>query len=395
MNKENIKDDVSKYLMNTYKRYPLCFTHGDGVYLYDLSGKKYLDCISGIGVNALGYGNRQITERMKTWGNKPLHTSNLFCIESQVELARILIEESFPGKVFFANSGAEANEAAIKLARKYSLQKYGSENRYEIITMKNSFHGRTFATMSATGQDKIKAGYSPLLPGFRHVDFNDGEGLLSAIDKNTCAVMVEPVQGEGGVVVANNDYLKELRQICNEWGILLIYDEVQTGIGRTGKMFAYSHFDIEPDIIALAKGLGGGLPLGAIVAKDDVAAAFSPGDHASTFGGNPLSCALGVEVLNQLRGGILENCKTMGVYFKEKLNGLMSKHKGIKQVRGLGLMLGVEFQDEATEIVNKCLNDGLLVNCTKGNVIRFLPPLIIKEEEIEEAMIIFENHIFS
>ncbi len=388
-----MKDKTDCYIASTYKRLPVEFVRGQGVYLFDDSGKKYLDCLSGIAVNNLGYANEKIIEILKQWGNKPLHTSNLFYSRSQGLLAESIIGESFRGKVFFGNSGAEANEAAFKLARKYSFSRYKKKDRHEIITMKNSFHGRTFATMSATGQDKIKGNYDPHLTGFRHVDINDFKGLKSAVNDATCAIMLEVIQGEGGVIEAENEYLEDVRDLCSEKDILLIFDEIQTGMGRTGRMFGFQHFNVVPDIFTLAKGVGGGLPLGCMVARESIAGFFQPGDHASTFGGNPLACALGTEVINQLNGGILDSCVSTGAYFRERLFALKDKYEMITDVRGKGLMLGIQFDKDVSWLVGKCFDGGLIINCTAGNVIRFLPPLIITEDEINEALIIFENSL--
>ncbi|RMF95750.1 MAG: aspartate aminotransferase family protein [Candidatus Schekmanbacteria bacterium] len=386
-----MKEKTDCYITETYKRFPVEFVRGKGVYLYDNMGKKYLDCLSGIAVNALGYSNEKLLDIMKHWNGKPLHLSNLFYSKEQGNLAEAIIEESFKGKVFFSNSGTEANEAAFKLARKYSFKRYGKTERYEIITMENSFHGRTFASMAATGQRKIKGDYAPHLQGFKHIKFNDYKALFDSVSDKTCAVMIEVIQGEGGVIEADREYLKKLKELCVERDILFMVDEIQTGLGRTGKMFAYQHYDVEPDIFTLAKALGGGLPLGCMVAKESIAGFFSPGDHASTFGGNLLACALGFEVINQLRGGIIDNCKSSGAYFKERLLALKDKYDEIVDVRGRGLILGIEFKDEVSHLVEKCLNEGLIINCTAGKVIRFLPPLIITQDEIDEALIIFEN----
>lgn len=386
-----MKEKTDCYIAATYKRLPVQFTRGAGVYLYDDNGRKYLDCLSGLAVNGLGYGNEKILEILKRWNGKPLHTSNLFYSETQGLLAEAIIEESFRGRVFFSNSGTEANEAAFKLARKYSFTRYNKKDRYEIITMENSFHGRTFASMAATGQEKIKGVYDPHLSGFRHVKFNDSDALLSAVSDSTCAIMLEVIQGEGGIIEAQTEYLNKVRELCSGKDILLIFDEIQTGMGRTGKMFSYQNYDVVPDIFTLAKAIGGGLPLGCMVARESIAGFFSPGDHASTFGGNPLACALGEEFINQLRGGILDNCRSSGLHFMERLCALRDKYEIISEVRGMGLMLGVQFNVDVSHLVDKCLTAGLIINCTGKNVIRFLPPLIITEEEINEALIIFEN----
>ncbi|NVM26969.1 MAG: aspartate aminotransferase family protein, partial [Desulfobacterales bacterium] len=324
---------------------------------------------------------------------KLVHVSNLFYTQPQTELAQILVENSFADRVFFCNSGAEANEAAIKLARRYSKEKSGSE-RHSIITMDNSFHGRTMATLSATGQEKIKVGFDPLLEGFRYVPFNDLESLKSAIDASVCAVMLEPIQGEGGVVLPDPDYLKGVREICREHDILLILDEVQVGMGRTGRLFAYQHFGITPDIMTLAKALGNGLPIGAMMAKEELADAFGPGSHATTFGGTPLITAGALAVVKSLvNDGWTENAREMGDYFKNQLINLQQNYSIIKNVRGLGLILGLLLDREGAGIVNTCMERGFLINCVQERVLRFVPPLIIGKEDID-LLIDCLNEIF-
>jgi acetylornithine aminotransferase/acetylornithine/N-succinyldiaminopimelate aminotransferase len=317
-----------------------------------------------------------------------LHISNLYYDHLQVELAEKLVKLSIPGKVFFSNSGAEANECAIKLARKYGhLQGSKRENRYKIIVFENSFHGRTLATLSATKQKKFQEGFTPLLSGFKQAKFNELSTVEKAIDSNTCAIMVEPVQGEGGVRVATGEFLRGLRRLCNKFKLLLIFDEIQSGMGRTEKMFAYQHYGIKPDILTLAKGVGGGLPLGATIAKDRIAKLFGYGNHGSTFGGNPVSVAAGLAAVKLLNGKLLDNVKVTGNYFMKRLNELKSKYpKRIKQVRGLGLMVGVELKEEGEEIVKKCLEQGILINCTQKKVLRFLPPLIINNNDIDKLV---------
>ncbi|MFB0527529.1 MAG: aspartate aminotransferase family protein, partial [bacterium] len=316
---------------------------------------------------------------------KHLHISNLYYDRLQVELARKLVKLSIPGKVFFSNSGAEANECAIKLARKYGhLQGGKKENRHKIMVFENSFHGRTLATLSATRQKKFQKGFAPLLSGFKQAKFNELSTVERAIDSNTCAIMVEPVQGEGGVRVSTGEFLRGLRRLCNKFGLLLIFDEVQSGMGRTGKMFAYEHYGITPDILTLAKGVGGGLPLGATIAKDRIAKLFEYGNHGSTFGGNPVSVAAGLATVKLLNGKLLNNVKVTGNYFMKRLNGLKSKYPGrIKQVRGLGLMVGMELKREGEDIVKRCFEQGILINCTQKRVLRFLPPFIIDNSDID------------
>jgi predicted acetylornithine/succinylornithine family transaminase len=317
-----------------------------------------------------------------------LHVSNYYHIKPQIKLAKLLIQHTFADKVFFCNSGAEANEAAIKLARKYSKENVNPD-RFEIITAENSFHGRTLAALTATGQDKFQKGFEPLVPGFKHVPFNNVDAIGQAITINTCAIMLEPVQGEGGVKIPDPDYLKEVRKICDENSLLLILDEVQTGMGRTGKFFAYEHFGITPDIMTIAKGLGGGVPIGAMLSTDKVASAFQPGTHASTFGGNPLVCAAAVTTIETLLedGFILDQCNRMSEYMKERLINLREKFPHlIADIRGLGLLIGMELTRDCDPVVKTCLEMGVLVNCAAGNVLRFIPPLIVQKKDIDHLI---------
>ena len=380
-----IFDEAGRYIMNTYKRLPLFIVKGRGNRVYDGEGREYLDFVSGLAVNNLGHCNPRVTVAFQKQAQRLVHTSNLFYTEPQVKLARLLVENSFADKVFFCNSGAEANEAAIKLVRKYSHEK--GNGRFEIITALNSFHGRTMATLTATGQDRFHKGFAPLVPGFSYVPFNDIAALEKAITEKTAAVMIEPVQGEGGVNIPDRDYLKRLREICDANGILLVFDEVQTGIGRTGKLFAYQHSGIEPDIMTLAKALGGGLPIGAMLAKDHIAAAFTPGTHASTFGGTPLVCSAAIEVIKLITEDdlILDNCRRMGDYLVAELNDLKLKYPHlIKDVRGKGLLTGMELNISGDTIVSECIKRGVIINCTMERVLRFLPPLDVSQEDIDK-----------
>jgi len=374
-----------KFIMGTYKRYPLAVNRAKGKYIWSEEGKKYLDFFSGLSVNNLGHCHPRILKAIKEQLAKHLHISNLYYDRLQVELARKLVKLSIPGKVFFSNSGAEANECAIKLARKYGHLRGGKrEAKYKIIVFENSFHGRTLATLSATRQKKFQKGFAPLLSGFKQAKFNELSTVERAIDNSTCAIMVEPVQGEGGVRVATGEFLKGLRRICNKFGLLLILDEIQSGMGRTGKIFAYQHYGITPDILTLAKGVGGGLPLGATIAKDRIAKLFAYGNHGSTFGGNPVCVAAGLAAVKLLNGKLLNNVKVTGSYFIKRLNRLKSKYpKKIKQVRGLGLMVGMELKGEGEKIVKKCFEQGILINCTQKRVLRFLPPFIIGNGDID------------
>lgn len=374
---------ADQVIAKTYNRFPIVLTKGQGCRLWDAEGREYIDFVSGIAVCNLGHAHPKVSEALSKQADVLLHVSNLYYTEPQIELAYRLTQNSFADRVFFCNSGAEANEAAIKLARKYVKDK-GEKERYRIITMEKSFHGRTMATLSATGQDKIKKGFEPVLEGFDHIPFNDIEALRKSIGPSTCAVLLEPIQGEGGVRCPDPDYLKAVRRLCDETGILLIFDEIQTGMGRTGKLFAYEHFGIEPDIMTLAKALANGLPIGAMLAREDVAESFGPGAHASTFGGTPIVTAASIQVVKVLlEENIIGHCAEMGAYFKEKLSGLKAGHESIVDVRGMGLLLGMKLKIEGDAIVNSCMEKGFLINCIQGNILRFIPPLIIEKEEID------------
>ncbi|AKX95140.1 acetylornithine aminotransferase [Moorella thermoacetica] len=380
-----------KYVMRTYGRYPMALVRGEGARVWDADGKEYLDFVSGLAVNSLGHCHPRVVEAIREQAGRLIHCSNLYWIEPQVELARLLVENSALDKVFFCNSGAEANEAAIKLARKYAKEHRGPES-YEIITMRRSFHGRTLATLTATGQEKFHHGFAPLPPGFRYAPFNDLSSLRAAVGPRTCAVMLEPVQGEGGVYAANKDYLQAVRALCDDEGLLLIFDEVQCGLGRTGYLFAYQYYEVEPDILTLAKALAGGVPIGAMLAKERAASAFAPGDHASTFGGNPLATAAGVAAFKALlQEGLVENARVLGQYFYQQLEGLVREFPQLIEVRGRGLLLGVEIDGPAGEVVAACQERGLLINSLHGHVLRFLPPLIVTREDIDRAVTILKE----
>jgi acetylornithine aminotransferase len=352
-----------------------------------------MDFVSGIAVCNLGHAHPKVSEALSKQADILLHVSNLYYTEPQIELACLLTENSFADRVFFCNSGAEANEAGIKLARKYFKDK-GESERYRIVTMEKSFHGRTMATLSATGQEKIRKGFEPILEGFDYIPFNDIDALRKSIDPSTCAVLMEPIQGEGGVRCPDPDYLKAVRRLCDETGVLLIFDEIQTGMGRTGKFFAYEHFGIEPDIMTLAKALANGLPIGAMLASEEAAQAFGPGAHASTFGGTPIITAASVQVIKVLlEENIIHHCAKIGAYFKEKLSGLKAKHESIADVRGMGLLLGMKLNVEGESIVKSCMEKGFLINCIQGNILRFIPPLIVEKEEID-ALVTCLDEIF-
>jgi acetylornithine/N-succinyldiaminopimelate aminotransferase len=378
-----------KYIMKTYGRFPLVPVRGEGCYLWDADGKKYLDFLAGVAVNNLGHCHPAVTAALAKQAGELIHCSNYYQIPQQIELAELLCGLSFADKAFFCNSGAEANEAAIKLARKYSREKYGAD-RYEIITALASFHGRTMATVSATGQEKVQKFFDPLLHGFRHVPFNDAASLRAAVSPVTCAVMLEPIQGEGGVVVPDAAYLQEVRKICNENNLILIFDEVQVGMGRTGKMFAYEHFGVTPDIMTLAKALAGGAPIGTMLATDDLATAFTPGTHGSTFGGNPLVTAAGIATVRTImEEGILNRTCEMGEYLMGELESLKKKFPVISEVRGIGLMIGIELTIPGAEIVKKAMERGLLLNCAQEKVLRLVPPLVVGKKEADEMLAIF------
>jgi acetylornithine/N-succinyldiaminopimelate aminotransferase len=382
---------ADKYMFKTYARFPLTLVRGDGCRVWDEDGKEYLDFVGGIAVCALGHSSPIVSKALEHQSKELVHVSNLYYTRPQTELARLLVGNSFADRVFFCNSGAEANEAAIKLARRYANEKFGSQ-RHLIISMEDSFHGRTMATLSATGQEKIKAGYNPLLEGFTFVPFNDLESLDRALDESICAVMLEPIQGEGGVVVPDAGYLKGVKALCQDREALLIFDEVQVGMGRTGKLFAHEHYGITPDIMTLAKALGNGLPIGAMLAIEELSNAFGAGSHATTFGGTPLVTAVSKAVVTSLlEDGWIKHCRVVGDYFKERLEELAKKYDFIKEVRGQGLILGVEMMIPGAAVVKTMMEKGFLINCTQEKILRFIPPLIVEKEEIDLLVETLEN----
>lgn len=388
MNNKEIIDLDSKYIMQTYGRQPIALTHGKGAVIWDADGNEYLDFFAGIAVNALGQSHPKIIETIQKQAEKLIHVSNVYYTEEQVKLAKKLSEITIFDKVFYANSGAEANEGAIKLARKYT-------GKGEIISTNNSFHGRTLATVTATGKEKYKKPFKPLPPGFIHVDYGDSEAIANCINENTAAVIIEAIQGEGGVIVPPENYLKEVEAICRDNNVLLILDEVQTGFGRIGEMFAYELFGIKPDIMTIAKVFGGGFPLGGFLATDEVANAFDYGDHGSTFGGNPLGCAVAMTAIETIKNEkLVENSKNTGKYLKDKFNKLKDKYDFIVDLRGCGLFLAIELNQECDFIVDKMREKGFLINATGKNSLRFAPPLIITEEQIDK-MIIALDEVFS
>lgn len=380
---ELTKSYDSKYVLNVFNPLPISFTHGKGVWLYDADGKQYMDMIGGIAVNSLGHNNKDLVKAVSDQAGKVIHCCNYYMIPQRSELAFKLCSNSFADKVFFCNSGAEANEAAIKIARGYFYYK-GHPEKNEIITANMSFHGRTMATIAATGQEKFRIPFAPNVPGFKYVDYNDIEAVEAAIDEKTCAVMLELIQGESGVHPADVEYIKKLSVLCRTRGILLIFDEVQTGIGRTGRLFCYENYGVKPDIMTLAKGLAGGVPIGAMLCTDEVATGMKPGDHGSTFGGNPLACAAGNVVIDKITGtDLLANVNSVSAFLFEKLNELKEKYGKIVDVRGKGLLIGIEFDEsiQAAGMKTRLMQEGFLVSSIGTSTIRLAPPLIITQRE--------------
>ncbi|UCC98361.1 MAG: aspartate aminotransferase family protein [Phycisphaerales bacterium] len=376
-----------EYVIANYGRLPRVIVKGEGCTLYDADGHEILDMFPGWAVSALGHCHPKVVEALRTQAGELLHIDNTFYSEPQGKLAELLSKRAFGGKCFFCNSGAEANEAALKLARLHT-----ASGKYKFITAEGSFHGRTFATVTATAQPKYHEGFLPLLPGFVYVPFNDIAALESAFSDEVAAVMVEPIQGEGGVNVASMEYLQAIRRLCDENGAVMILDEVQTGIGRTGKWFGYQHYDVEPDIITMAKALGGGVAIGAMMAREEIAASLVPGKHASTFGGNCLACAAGVAVIEAIEEDkLLENAVELGEYTKDKLEQLKQKHSIMEGVRGIGLMIGVQLAGPGKDIVDQCLDKGLRINCTNNTVLRFMPPMIATTGHIDRAIDILDS----
>ena len=387
-------DTADQVLATTYSRMPVVFEKGAGATLWDTEGREYTDFLAGIAVCGLGHAHPAVQAALSEQAGKLLHVSNLFYTKPQVELGEWLIRHSFADRVFFCNSGAEANEAAIKLARKYFYDK-GQTGRYRIIAMEQSFHGRTMGSLSATGQAKIRKGFEPVLDGFEFVPFNDLEALRAKLDETVCAVLLEPIQGEGGIVCPDPDYLPAVRRMCDETGTLMMLDEIQTGMGRTGKLFAYEHAGAAPDIMTLAKALGNGLPIGAMLAREAVANAFGPGAHATTFGGTPIVAAGALAVVKTMAAeGIVAQAARTGDYFMERQQALQRRHDRIAAVRGRGLLLGLKLNEEGAPLVNACLARGFVINCVQGDILRFAPPLIISTREID-ALIDCLDDIFS
>lgn len=376
-----------RYVIGNYARLPRVMLKGEGCYLYDADGNQILDMFPGWAVSGLGHCHPNVVEAVRRQVAELIHIDNTFYNEPQGRLAMLLSERGFGGKCFFCNSGAEANEAALKLARIHT-----PTEKYKFITAEGGFHGRTYGAISATAQPKYHRGLLPLLPGFIYVPFNDVEALRKAFTDEVAAVLVEPIQGEGGINVATSEYLKTVRELCDQHGAMMILDEVQTGIGRTGKWFAYQHYDIEPDIITMAKALGGGLAIGAMMARSDVAASLVPGTHASTFGGNPLACAAAIAVIETIeKENLLEHARDLGQYTQQGLLELGQRHPVIQSVRGKGLMIGVQLDRPGGPIVDLCLQKGLRINCTHDTVLRFMPPMVVKNEHIDKAIAILDQ----
>ena len=381
-------------LTPNYQPAPVIFTHGRGVRLFDTDNREYLDFAAGIAVCALGHGHPELGAAIADQAHALLHVSNLYFTQPEIDLAAHLTERSFADRVFFCNSGTEANEAALKLARRY-MRAVRKQDRFKVVCAQASFHGRTFASLSATGQPKYHDGFEPLVPGFVHVPYNDVAAIEAAIDDQTCAVFVEPIQGEGGIIVPDAHYLPALRTLCDERGVLLIFDEVQTGVGRTGRLWAHQHWDVTPDIMTLAKGLAGGVPIGAMLCTEDLSHGFVPGSHASTFGGNPLACRAATTVLESVeREGLVAHVARVGAYLKEGLTDLVKRHEGLIEARGLGLLAGVAVDTQQIDpraILGRCRRLGLLITIAGGCVLRMVPPLIASRGHVDEAIGLLER----
>jgi acetylornithine/N-succinyldiaminopimelate aminotransferase len=387
MTTQEIIELFNKYVIANYGRLPRVIVKGEGCHIWDADGNKILDMFPGWAVSGIGHCHPKVVDAVRKQVGELIHMDNTFYSEPQGVFAKLLSERAFGGKVFFCNSGAEANEAALKLARLHTRP-----GKYKFITCEGSFHGRTFATVTATAQPKYHEGFLPLLPGFTYIPFNDVKALETAFTDEVAAVLVEPIQGEGGINVATPEFLGAIRQLCDQKGAMMILDEVQAGMGRTGKWFGYQHFDVEPDMISMAKTLGGGVAIGAMMAKPEVAASLVPGKHASTFGGNCLACAAGVATVEAIEeGNLLQKAVEMGQYAQERLRSLKEKHSVIDHVRGIGLMIGIQLTRPGADIVAKCLAKGLRINCTHDTVIRFMPPMIVTKEQIDEAVGIFDS----
>jgi acetylornithine/N-succinyldiaminopimelate aminotransferase len=391
MDTKTLLEWSARYHTPNYARAPICLVRGDGVRVWDSDGREYLDFAAGIAVVALGHCHPKITGAIREAAATLLHVSNLYHTAPQTHLAKLLCDHSFADRAFFCNSGAEANEAALKLARKYAKER-GSSDRYEVVATRGSFHGRTLATVTATGQEKYRQGFEPLVPGFKHVPYNDLRAMERAVDNRTAAVLVEPIQGEGGVHVADDDYLPGLRKLCDATGALLIVDEVQTGVGRTGRLWAYEHAGVEPDIMTLAKALANGVPIGAMLTRDHVAEALTPGSHGSTFGGTPFVCSVAVATLGTVIGErIPERAARMGRHLSDRLRAMAGRRSVIRDVRGRGLLIGVELAQPAGPVVDACRGEGVLVLTAGEHVLRLTPPLIVDESDCDRALAVIEG----
>jgi acetylornithine/N-succinyldiaminopimelate aminotransferase len=389
MSLASVSKSEDKLLLHTYDRHKILFEKGRGLYLWDSKGNRYLDFLSGIGVNALGHGHPAIRKTLLRQADKLIHVSNLFFHEYQAELAKKLTKISGLDRAFFCNSGTEAWEGALKLARAYARSKNnnGHKAKWRLLALENSFHGRTFGSLATTGQEKYRQPFAPMMPGVGFVAFNDVEDLKRQFDGSVCAICLETIQGEGGIRPLSPEFLQTARELTKRTGALLILDEIQCGLGRTGKYFAYQHYGIKPDVITVAKPLAAGLPLGAILTTNEVASGFHPGMHGTTFGGGPLACAVAIEFLNRL-DGLLGHVKQLGGYFHSKLQGLKSRHSSVREVRGMGLMLGLELDkgDTAKAVVAQLLKQGILINRTHETVLRFLPPYIIQKKHVDQVV---------
>lgn len=386
MNQQEIIQTENRVMAHTFNRFPITFTRGDKTTLWDADEKSYLDFFSGHAVMNLGYNYPEQMKAMQQQLKQLVHTGNLYYLEAQVSLAQLITENSFGEQVLFSNSGAEIVDLAIKLARKWARQQDNKDDRFEVLTVRGSFHGRTYGALSASGQDKLHQGIEPMLPGFKYVLRNDFTSVAAAITNKTCAIMIEPIQGEGGIYPTDTTYLKKLRELCERNELLLIFDEIQCGLGRTGSLHAYEHYQVQPDIMLLGKPLGGGLPLSALVTTKKIATALTLGDHGSTFGGNPVAASGGCVLYRQLlKPKFMEHVKCSGQYLGEKLHQIAENYPGlVKETRGQGLMWGMEVTAHGPAIVQKALELGLVINCTAGCVLRFLPALIITPEDIDQ-----------
>ncbi len=389
MTKQEIFDNYNKYILSTYNRTPAIFVKGKGMKLIDIDGKEYLDFFPGWGVNNMGHCHPKVMSAVRDQIGKLIFIPNNFYHANQAKLAEEIIRCSFPGKVFFCNSGAEGCEAAIKFSRIYGKNKGG---RHEMITMQNSFHGRTLGALTATGQQKYKEGFDPLLPGFKTIPFNNIKALKETVSENTIAIMLELIQGEGGIHIADKEYVREIRDICDKKDILLIIDEVQTGMGRTGEMFCFKHYAIQPDLMILAKALGGGFPIGALIVKASIADTFKPGMHASTFGGSPIICKASLGAFKAIFvDKMLKNARSMGAYLLDELKKLKQKFSFIVDVRGIGLMIGIELNIEGKPVYEECFKNGLIINCTQGKILRVMPALNVTKKQVNKALYILEK----